>query len=163
MSEYTDPPEYRQMFQYWEASCPSRFMILPYQPRFACKCGQHDWGSTTGFDWQSPSARIWTGESVCLSCQRMTRWLLDSDVPFEHQTSAMHRPIGSDATKPLNDKDYNPLGGDKNKLTGGVDKEALRGFLDKLKNEQLRASDEIGWDENGNIILPPQSDYDDPE
>lgn len=151
MSEYSDPHEYQRMMQYWQASCPSRFMILPYQPRFACKCGERNWGSTTGFDWQTPSARIWSGESVCLSCQGMTRWLLDSDVPFEHQTEAMHRPIGSDATKPMSN------------LPPSISKENLRNLLDKLKEEQemeKRFGDLPYYDKDGNIILPPQSDYD---
>lgn len=142
MSDHYD--EYRAMMQYWEASCPDRFMLLPYQPRFACSCGQRNWGATTGFDWTTKSARIWTGESVCLSCQKQTRWLLDSDVPFEHQTDAMHRPIGSDATKPIST------------LPSPISKENLRRLLDKLKQERDE-NERFGtmprYDENGNLSL----------
>lgn len=157
MSEYSDPDEYRVMMQYWTASCPDKFMLLPYRPRFACPCGQHNWGATTGFDWTHKSARIWTGESVCLSCQRQTRWLLDSDVPFERQTDVMHRPIGSDATKPLTSADYNPNGGAKHDFPSPIGREALRRLLDKLKQEraeQERFGDLPYYDENGNIIDP---------
>lgn len=171
--------DFQIMGGYWEASCPDRFMILPYQPKFACPhCGwANGWGGTSGFTAEN-SWKLWKGESLCVPCGKQTTWLLDPDKTLENQTEAMHRPLGGEATPTpkLLSSDYDkPKGVTKHDIPsdmspdGGVGKlhpyqrtpqqdEAIKRFLDRIRkwSEEQRKDDDDDWTDN----LPKQSDYD---
>ena len=166
-------------WQYWEASTPSKWMILPYKPRFCCPhCGKHDWTTTSGF--QTPNdKRLWVGESLCVPCGVQTRWLIDPDATMEAQTELMHRPLGDENPPKPNACDYKlfdiktPEGFEKHDISDliapttpniwadKVDEKDVIDFFNKLaeqkkKRDKEKRSDDDDWTDN----LPNQSDYD---
>lgn len=168
------------MMQYYIASCPDRFMILPYTPKFGCPhCKASQWGATTGFD--TPNSRkIWVGESICLGCQKQTKWLLNPDLPMEMQTDLMHRPfgdltgLGTPKPKPSDYDKKPPEGVSFNDYTSPINKKYLDDFINNLKSKMDSDRKHEGYpftpiddlpkyDKNGDIIFPPQSDYDSDE
>lgn len=63
------------------------------KPRFSCPhCGASNWAKETTLH-TSPT-RLWRASSSCMSCLKLTRWLLDPDLTIPLQTKEMHRPIG---------------------------------------------------------------------
>lgn len=166
-------------WQYWEASTPRVFMILPYQPRFCCpNCGKKEWTSTTSF--KAPNdRRLWIGESLCIPCGVETRWLLDPDVTIDKQTDLMHRPLGDENPPTPKACDYKlfdtttPEGVEKHDISdlttpttpspwlSKMDEKDVIDFFNKLSEKQKRDNekrnkDDDDWTDN----LPPQSDYD---
>lgn len=166
-------------WQYWEASTPSKWMLLPYKPRFCCpKCERHDWTNTTGF--QTPNdKKLWIGESLCIACGAETRWLIDPDTTMEAQTELMHRPLGDENPPKPNACDYKlfdiktPDGVEKYNIddittpatpspwANKLDEKDVIDFFNKLaeqkkKRDKEKRSDDDDWTDN----LPNQSDYD---
>lgn len=158
-------------WQYWEASTPSKWMMLPYTPRFCCpSCGKKDWATTSSF--QTPNdKRLWIGESLCVPCGVQTRWLIDPDATMDAQTELMHRPLGDENPPKPNACDYKlfdiktPDGVEKHDdlkdlSTDSMATKDVIEFFKKLKDSQDKRKQKRSDDDDWTDDLPAQSDYD---
>jgi transcription elongation factor Elf1 len=67
--------------------------IQDVAPTFPCPhCNAKNWVPATTF-YSSPT-RLWRATTLCSSCQKHSRWLIDPDLTVALQTKQMHRPLG---------------------------------------------------------------------
>lgn len=62
-------------------------------PRFRCPhCLSLNWENKTLF--HTTPTRLWKAQTVCKSCRKLSRWLIDPDLTIALQPDEMHKPMG---------------------------------------------------------------------